>query len=323
MKIGMNLHMEGGYDAAVEEARRADEQGYDSVWLSDHILPIYGNANEPDRPLDLFLVMTAIAAVTQNVRLAWGTLNTTLRPPLLFAKMLTTLDVISHGRVICTMGSGWNLEEWRLYNLPLVEDHDERAEYCRELIALYEQMWTHPAPEETYFDGKYVKVDGLPFNPEPIQKPYPPIWMGGESDATLTTVKTLCDGWMPLGSGSNPARLKEVTSAPDWPTDRPMSIVKGGRIIVRATHDDAMRAAQAEYEHLKATAPRGLPETFEEFAQRETVGSTDEVLERIDEFASWGITDLRINFVTAESQEALARLVLPRLDEVKQPAASR
>jgi FMNH2-dependent dimethyl sulfone monooxygenase len=320
MKIGINLHMEGGYDAAVEEALRADEQGFDSVWLSDHILPIYGNPNEADRPLDLFLVMTAVAAVTRRVRLAWGTLNTTLRPPLLFAKMLTTLDVISHGRVICTMGSGWNLEEWRLYNLPLVEDHDERAEYCREIIALYQQMWTHPAPEETHFQGKYIKVDGLPFNPEPIQKPYPPIWIGGESEATLTTAKELCDGWMPLSSGSNRERLAEVTSAPDWPK-RPMSIVKGGRVFVRETHDDAMRAAKAEYEHLMATAPRGLPDSFEEFAQRETVGSADECLARIEEFASWGVTDLRVNFVTRESQDAVARLLLPRLGELKQLAA--
>ena len=308
MKIGMNLHMEGGYDAAIEEALRADEQGFDSVWLSDHILPIYGNPNEPDRPLDLFLVMTAVAAVTKRVRLAWGTLNTTLRPPLLFAKMLTTLDVISHGRVICTMGSGWNLEEWRLYNLPLVEDHDERAEYCREIIALYQEMWTHPAPEETHFQGKYIKVSGLPFNPEPVQKPYPPIWIGGESDATLKTAKELCDGWMPLSSGGNRERLVEVTSAPDWPS-RPMSIVKGGRIIVRETRDKAVRAAKAEYEHLLATAPRGLPETFEEFAQRETVGSAEECLERIEEFASWGFTDLRVNFVTTASQDAVARLL--------------
>jgi alkanesulfonate monooxygenase SsuD/methylene tetrahydromethanopterin reductase-like flavin-dependent oxidoreductase (luciferase family) len=182
-------------------------------------------------------------------------------------------------------------------------------------------MWTHPAPEKTYFDGKYIKVDGLPFNPEPIQKPYPPIWIGGESDATLKTAKELCDGWMPLGSGSNPERLAEVTSAPDWPT-RPMSIVKGGRLFVRETHDNAMRAAKAEYEHLKATAPRGLPETFDEFAHRETVGSADECLERIEEFASWGITDLRVNFVTRESQDAAARLLLPRLEERNQPAAS-
>jgi alkanesulfonate monooxygenase SsuD/methylene tetrahydromethanopterin reductase-like flavin-dependent oxidoreductase (luciferase family) len=182
-------------------------------------------------------------------------------------------------------------------------------------------MWTHPAPEKTYFEGKYIKVDGLPFNPEPIQKPYPPVWIGGESDATLKTAKELCDGWMPLAAGSSPERLAEVTSAPDWPS-RPVSIVKGGRLIVRETHANAMRAANAEYEHLKAVAPRNLPETFEEFAQRETVGSVEECLERIEEFASWGITDLRLNFVTSESQDAVARLLLPRLGELKQPVGA-
>jgi alkanesulfonate monooxygenase SsuD/methylene tetrahydromethanopterin reductase-like flavin-dependent oxidoreductase (luciferase family) len=101
-----------------------------------------------------------------------------------------------------------------------------------------------------------------------------------------------------------------------------MSIVKGGRLIVRESHDDAMRAAEAEYQHLSATAPRGLPDTFEGFVQRETVGSTEECLDRIEEFASWGITDLRVNFATAESQAAVAQLLLPRLNELKQPAAS-
>jgi len=129
----MQLHPDRGVDAVIEEARRADEQGFDSVWLSDHIMATSG-AHKADGPLDLFVLMTAIAAVTQRTRLAWASLNSTLRPPLLFAKMLSTLDVISHGRLICSLGSGWNKEEWSAYNLPLIDDHDERAEYAREFI---------------------------------------------------------------------------------------------------------------------------------------------------------------------------------------------
>jgi alkanesulfonate monooxygenase SsuD/methylene tetrahydromethanopterin reductase-like flavin-dependent oxidoreductase (luciferase family) len=316
----MQLHADRGYDAVIDEARRADTQGFDSVWLSDHILATSG-AHKPDGPLDLFLLMTAVAAVTQRTRLAWASLNLTLRPPLLFAKMLTTLDVISHGRVICSFGSGWNKDEWSLYNLPLIDDHDERAEYARELIALFQQMWTHPAPELTNFDGKHIKVAGLPFNPAPVQQPYPPIWIGGESEATMQTAKQLCDGWMALSAGGSREKLAELTSAPDWPT-RPFTVVKGARIVVRESRDEALKVAESEYEAAKAVTPQFVPPTFEEFVGREIVGSADECLERIAEIESWGANYLRVNFPSAESQDAAAQLLLPRLDAAKQPAAS-
>ena len=317
----MQLHPDRGYDAVIEEARRADEQGFDSVWLSDHIMATNGQ-HKADGPLDLFVLMTAIAAVTQRTRLAWASLNATLRPPLLFAKMLTTLDVISHGRVICSLGSGWNKEEWTAYNLPLIEDHDERAEYAREFIVLFKQLCTHPAPERTNFEGKFIQVHDLPFNPLPVQRPYPPIWIGGESAATMQTAMEECDGWMALSAGGNRDKLAEVLSHPDWPKDRPMDVVKGGRIVVRRTRDEALKVAQADYEAAKVATPQFVPPTFEEFLGREIVGAPDECLERIAEVASWGVNYLRLNIPSAESQDAIAELLLPHLEETKQPAAS-
>jgi len=318
----MQLHADRGYDAVMEEARRADEQGFDSVWLSDHIMATNGQ-HKADGPLDLFVLMTAIAAVTRRTRLAWASLNATLRPPLLFAKMLTTLDVISHGRVICSLGSGWNKEEWTAYNLPLIDDHDERAEYAREFIVLFKQLCTHPAPERTNFQGKFIQVHDLPFNPLPVQRPYPPIWIGGESPATMQTAMHECNGWMALGAGGSRAKLAEVLCHPDWPKDRPMDVVKGGRIVVRRTRDEALKVAQAEYEAAKAATPQFVPPTFEEFLGREIVGAPDECLERIAEVASWGVNYLRLNIPSAQSQDSIAELLLPRLEETKQPAASR
>jgi alkanesulfonate monooxygenase SsuD/methylene tetrahydromethanopterin reductase-like flavin-dependent oxidoreductase (luciferase family) len=237
--------------------------------------------------------------------------------------MLTTLDVISHGRLICSLGSGWNKEEWTKYNLPLIDDHDERIEYSREFIALFKQLCAHPAPELTNFEGKFIQVHDLPFNPEPVQKPQPPIWIGGESAPTLQTATQLCDGWMTLSAGGNRDKLAEVLSAPEWPKDRPMDVVKGGRIVVRRTRDEALSVAQAEYEAAKAVTPQFVPPTFEEFLGREVVGTPDECLLRLSEVESWGVTYLRLNIPSAESQDAIAELLLPRLEETKQPAASR
>src|SRR5262249_48366187 len=125
MQVGMLLHPERGVDAVVEEARIADQQGFDSVWLFDHLIGLRGSQG-PDGPMDSFVLMTAIGAVTQRTRLAWAMLNPSFDYPTVLAKRLATLDHITHGRVICTLGAGWFKEEYQAYNIPLLDDHDER-----------------------------------------------------------------------------------------------------------------------------------------------------------------------------------------------------
>ncbi len=314
MKLGVQLHPDRGVDAVLDEARLADAQGFDSVWLSDHIMNTRGE-HRADGPLDLFTLAVAIGTVTQRTRLAWGTLNLTLRPPALFAKMLTSLDQITHGRVIATLGSGWNRAEYDAYNLPWIDDHDERAEAGREIVQLFKQLWTHPAPELTTFEGKYVQVHDLPFNPEPYQKPHMPIWIGGESEATMQTVKELADGWMMLSAGGKPETLRSVLSDPEWPS-RPMTLVKGGRVIVAESQDDAVRDARTEYETLQRVSPAFAPPSFEDFLDREIVGTPDVCLEKLDALEALGVNYLRMSFNGPALQEQVARLIIPRLHEV-------
>jgi FMNH2-dependent dimethyl sulfone monooxygenase len=320
VKIGLQLHPDRGVDAVMEEARSADEQGYNSVWLSDHIMNTRGE-HRADGPLVLFTLAVAIGAVTQRTHLAWGTLNLTLRPPALFAKMLTSLDQITHGRVIATLGSGWNRAEYDAYNLPWIDDHDERAEAGREVVAFFQHIWSHPAPELTTWQGKYVQTQDLPFNPEPYQGRHLPIWVGGESEATMETVRKYADGWMMLSVGGNPQRIAEVLSHPEWP-DRPMTLVKGGRIVVADTRDEAIETARAEYEAFQRTSPQIAPSTFEAFLEREVIGTPDECLERLAAFEAMGVNYLRFNFASAEMQDRVASLILPRLDEVSALPAS-
>jgi dimethylsulfone monooxygenase len=319
MKIGMQLHPDRGVDAVMAEAQEADEQGYDSVWLSDHIMNTRSD-HRADGPLDLFTLAVAIGATTSRTRLAWGTLNTTLRPPALFAKMLTSLDQITHGRVIATLGSGWNQAEYDAYDLPWIEDHDDRVEAGREIIRFFKHVWTHPAPELTNWEGKHVRARDLPFNPEPYQKPHMPIWIGGESEATLQTVRELGDGWMMLSAGGKPERIAEVLSHPEWPA-RPVTLVKGGRIIVAEHRDDALRQAAAEYEALKQSAPQIAPPTLDDFLAREVIGTPEECLEKLAELERIGIDYLRVNFSSAEMQARVASTILPRLSELAAPAA--
>lgn len=140
VQFGLQLPADRGVDAVLEEARLADAQGFDSVWTGDHLIGLRGE-QRPDRPLETWTLMTAIGATTRNVRLAFATLNPSFRNPALLAKMLTTLDRITHGRVICTLGAGWFQEEYTAFDLPFVEHHDARIEHEREVVQLLKQRW--------------------------------------------------------------------------------------------------------------------------------------------------------------------------------------
>jgi FMNH2-dependent dimethyl sulfone monooxygenase len=306
MKIGMLLHMDRGVDSVLAEARAADSQGYDTVWLFDHLSNPFG-ADGPDGPHEPFTLMTAVGAVTSNVRLAWAMLNLSFRHPAVLAKMLATLDHITHGRVICAVGSGWFKREYEAYGIPLIDDHDDRAAYGREAIRAMRELWTHPAPEVIDFNGKFIQLKQISFNPAPYTKPHPPIWFGGDSDASLQTVKELADGWVMLTSG-NPQRLAEVQAMPDWPK-RPMELMKNARIHVGETR----QAALDEVAAIIAKGGRNIPATVEEYVAREVVGTPDECAAKLREIESWGITTVRVDCMDAAHQERIARLVIPRV----------
>jgi dimethylsulfone monooxygenase len=307
MKVGMLLHPERGIDAVLEEACNADRQGFDSVWLFDHLMDIRGEQG-PDGPLDSFTLMTAIGAITRRTRLAWAMLNPSFDYPAVFAKRLATLDHISHGRVICTIGAGWFKEEYHAYNIPLLEDHDERIAQEREVIQLLKELWIHPAPRKVTFEGRYVSVRELQFNPAPVQRPHPPIWVGGDSPVTLQLIKELADGWVMLTSG-NPEALGAVLSAQDWPK-RPMTLVRNLWVFVDEDQATAFEQATEEFASGRIGRIRG---SLEEFLGNNAVGTPEQCLARVREIESWGINYLRINFTSPARQDAAARLLLPLL----------
>jgi alkanesulfonate monooxygenase SsuD/methylene tetrahydromethanopterin reductase-like flavin-dependent oxidoreductase (luciferase family) len=309
MKVGLMLHPHRGVDAVLQEAKDAEAQGYDSVWLGDHLTDVYGEAR-PTGPLDSFILMTAIGATTSRVRLAWGVINPTFRRPLVTAKMLASLDHVTKGRVICSVGAGSSAKEHHAYDMTWYDKHDERLAYAREVVRLWKQVWTHPAPEVIDFDGDFIHAKALTFNPKPYQRPHPPIWIGGESDASLATVRELADGWVLL-SGGGFERIAQATKAADWPK-RPMDVVKNVRIHVAPTRDEAIADAKAVFDR----GGRYIPATFDEFLAAGMIGTPDECLDRLDTLRSYGITYLRVDCRNTAHQGQIARLLLPRLAEV-------
>jgi FMNH2-dependent dimethyl sulfone monooxygenase len=306
VKFGVLLHQERGADAALDEARLADAQGFDSVWLFDHLMDFRpASEHTANEPLETFTLMTAVGAVTRKVRLAFAMLNLSFRRPAVLAKMLTTLDQITHGRVICSIGAGWFEDECRAYDVPFVADHDERVGREREIALLFKQLWEHPAPERTTFEGQYVQVHDLPFNPAPFQKPHPPIWIGGDSEATLRLVRELGDGWVMLRSGT-PETLSRVFSAPDWPR-RPITVVRNATIYVDSDHQAAVEDATRVFE-----SGRGGPAaSLEAYLQNAIIGTPAECLARVAEIEAWGVNYLRVGFPSLEHQQRFGELLLP------------
>jgi len=317
MHFGVQLHPELGADAVIREARQADALGYDSVWLYDHLMN-WAGVQTADFPLDTLTLAAAIGASTRHVRISWAVLNLGFYNPALLAKSLATIDQITHGRVICTAGSGWFKEECEAYNVPMIQDHDERSAAAYEAVTLIKELWAHPAPETTTFRGKYFRTNNLPFQPAPYQHLGPPIWIGGESEATQKIVKDHASGWVLLQSSPGDL-LQRAMAAPDWPT-RPMTIVKTCRVIVGHTRADALAAAQRTYEVRRRVREAQIEQpghplapmiSFDEFVTREIVGTPDECIARVAELEAVGINYIRIAFDDPTQLEAVARLILP------------
>ena len=187
-------------------AQRAEDLNFDSVWVSDHvILPRKVDSFYPYAPdgVPTFLpdedyyeplaALNFLAGCTQRVRLGTHVLILPYRNPVLTAKILATLDVLSEGRVILGAGVGWMEEEFQALGL---NTYHERGAVTDEYIELYKELWTKDEPS---FHGKYYQLSGSGFQPKPVQKPHPPIWIGGHTGPAIRRAAKYGDGWFPIG----------------------------------------------------------------------------------------------------------------------------
>ncbi len=193
-------------DILLKLAQTVDRLRYSSLFVSDHVvLPIASRSVYPYHPSGQFpggahqdymeplTLLSHLAAVTKRVRLGTSVLVIPYRNPVLAAKMLATLDVLSGGRVILGAGVGWCEEEFGALAAPPFR---ERGRATDEYLRLMRECWTK---EEVHFEGKYYRLSGVVFAPKPVQKGGIPIWIGGHTDAALRRAGELGDGWHPIG----------------------------------------------------------------------------------------------------------------------------
>jgi probable F420-dependent oxidoreductase len=184
-------------------AKKAEELGFESLWYHEHpILPVhsespfpgsgdgkipwtYGHFTEP------YIALAMAAAVTTKIKLATGITLVPERNPLLLAKEISVLDLHSNGRFIFGVGTGWNREETTIMG----GDFDHRWSQTREALEVLKELWTK---DEAEFHGRYYDFPPVYSYPKPVQKPYPPVLLGGNAPNVLQRVARHADGWLPV-----------------------------------------------------------------------------------------------------------------------------
>ena len=197
MKIGFSLLNNQGVEdaqALVDLAVRAEELGFDSVWVHDHVFNV-GHVLDRigGRPYyEPLTLLSFVAARTRRIRLGTSVLVLPYHNPIRLAKTAATLDVLSGGRLTLGVGVGAIEQEMRA----LGSSFKERGAITDEAIAVMRALWTQEDPK---FEGKYSHFSGMKFSPKPLQKPSIPLVIGGVSHAAIRRAARLGDGWQPLG----------------------------------------------------------------------------------------------------------------------------
>jgi len=204
MHTGLTLPIRNDiYDKSnIEIAKKAETLDFDSIWVSDHIvIPHKHKGRFTDLFYDPFALLSYIAGVTDKIKLGTSLIILPYRNPIVVAKMISTLDNLSDGRVIFGVGTGWMREEFDILGVPF----EERGKRTNEYIQIIKNLWTEDNPS---FEGEFYNYRDIKFEPKPLQTPYPKIIVGGNSGRAIDRAIKFSNGWQPTAIGPEEYRAK-------------------------------------------------------------------------------------------------------------------
>ena len=278
-------------------AQSAEEYGFHSFWVMDHFhqleLSTFGKVDEP--MLEGWTTISALAGVTKTIKLGTLVTGNIYRSPALLAKMGATVDVLSGGRLFMGVGAGWNEEESRAYGIPHY-DVPERLRRLGEALQIIRGMWTS---DGFSFNGRYYSTSNAFCVPKPVQKPHPPILIGGSGEKSTLRLVAKYGNACNLFGGAATVRhklavLKEHCKSVGRDYDEILK-TKLGHLVIAEDAKDAKSIAVGEV---------SSPERLEEYA---VYGSPDLVKEKIREFHEAGIEYMIFN-VHAKREETMVKL---------------
>jgi probable F420-dependent oxidoreductase len=301
MRFGFYLPTRGA--CATPEAlgtylERGEALGFHAVMIADHVVfpttiaskypyTVSGAFPGQGDALEQLTLVTFAAARTRRLRLVTSVMIVPYRNPVVTAKTLATIDVLSGGRLTVGVGVGWLREEFEALASP---DFDRRGAATDEYIRIYKALWTKSPAS---FAGDFYRFEGVRCEPAPVQKPHPPIWIGGHSPAAIRRAARLGDGWHPVGA--NPA-------VPLPPAE------------LRLQLDELFRLTEAE-----GRDPKALTISFKApvydiaripagAARRLFTGSTEQIVEDVAAYARLGVSELVFDFRSESLPESVERM---------------
>lgn len=293
---------EAQWNTAVDIAVRAEELGYDSIWVYDHFHNVPRPAQEA-----VFECWTTIAAISQRtsrIRLGQMVGCNSYRNPGLLAKITSTVDVISGGRLDWGIGAGWYENEYRGYGYDFPKP-SERIGMLRETVEIVKSMWTQP---ETTYDGRHYKLQRANCDPKPLQAPHPPVWIGGGGEQlTLRVVAQHADVSNYASSLEEFVRKSEILKGHCAEVGRDFDEIR--RTI---SSEVFIRETEAEVEAAGSLNLWGEP--AEQWRAKALVGTPDQVSEKIQAYLDAGCTGFVpwcSDYPSTETLELFATKVIP------------
>jgi probable F420-dependent oxidoreductase len=285
--------------------RRADELGIYGLSFSEHLFsPTGGDESTIGTSWPDNIVLAAnLAAQTEQIHFVFFALVVTYRQPVLLAKQIATLDVVSKGRTVFALASGWMEPEFDAVGIPF----DERSARTDESIGAMKELWTSESPK---FDGEHFSFSNLVFAPRPVQQPHPPILVAGSGPRPLRRVLELADGWAPMLGDLDSLRtdiawLKKQLGARGRDPE-----------LLRVMHNVVLEPDDLVTNAFSHSSQDGSTEMT---SVSGTGDWTEDAVELIREYAAVGVTDLLVivNWDTPDDYiaklERLAREVVPNV----------
>jgi probable F420-dependent oxidoreductase len=281
----------------VRFAQQAERLGFYCVTVADHVIvpknisipypyTVDGKYPGTGYHLETLTTMSFLAGATQRIRFATSVMIAPYRNPIITAKMLASLDVLSNGRVIVGLGVGWMKEEFDNLGTPAFA---ERGRVTDEYIRAFRELWTSDNPT---FSGQFCNFSNIVFLPKPVQKPTIPIWIGGHSKQAIRRAARLGDGWHPIGG---------VPTIPLEPEDVRKDI---------ATLTEFARAAGRDPKQIRVALKGSLfdKEKKIEGRRRRFMGDAEEIASDIRDYRAAGVDTMIFDVRRASSAETLDRM---------------
>ena len=285
-------------------ARRAEDAGLDSVWISDHLFLDWGKYGGPDDVqgcLECFTTLAALAAATERIRIGSLAVCNDLRNPGLVAKMAATLDLLSGGRLELGIGAGWYEPEYDAAGIPF----DPPAARIARLGEAVEIIGALLEGEEVTRSGRHYRLDGAICRPLPAQEPRPAIWIGGKGDLLLRTAARVADGWNFSWLGDIDAyrrRSEAADRACEEASRDPKTLRRSVGAYVVAGRDGS--DARKRFERLaERTVPGVLTGvSWEEFGRDRIAGTVTEVAGTLGGLSELGVEEIVVTVGTLPFQ---------------------